>query len=257
MTTFPDIIVIILAGGKGKRMESELPKVMHRLAGKPIIRHVTDTLQSLGFAGIVMVVGYGRELLFDEYRDEEIELAVQEKQLGTGDAVKAAAAHFADFSGDVLIVLGDVPLLRRESIVRLIEEHRRSAVAATVLTSILDNPGGYGRIVCGADGLVKKIVEDADASSEELRIKEINTGIMIFDAGSLRIALDKIDCNNTQGEYYLTDAVRVLLDMGKRTGAVTLADYREALGINSIEQLQNMEEMFSAIKNIDNKLSES
>lgn len=256
MTEFSNTIAIILAGGKGKRMKSDLPKVMHLLAGRPVIRHVTDTLEPLGFAEIVLVVGHGRELLFDEYRGSAVKFAVQEQQLGTADAVKAAWKYFADFSGDVLVTLGDVPLLSEETLRGLVGQHSKSPATVTVLTAFLEDPTGYGRVVRGEDGFIKKIVEHADATDEERQIREINTGIIMFEAEALRHSLGRIDRNNEQGEFYLTDAVKILLQEGKLSGAVALADPREGLGINSTEQLAQMEGHFREIKNVDNRLGE-
>jgi bifunctional UDP-N-acetylglucosamine pyrophosphorylase/glucosamine-1-phosphate N-acetyltransferase len=257
LINFPDTIAVVLAAGKGKRMKSSLPKVMHKLHGKPIIRYVTKTLTDCGFAGIVIVVGIGRELIYEEFEGDRIDFAVQEQQLGTGDAVKAARGYFAEFNGHVLVTLGDVPLLRSQSLQNLVSEHRSSGAAVTVLSAVLDDPSGYGRIVRGENGQVKRIVEHADANDEEKRIREINTGIIVFEASALRNALERIDCDNAQGEYYLTDAVKILLSDGEQAGAVTLGDHREGLGINSVDQLQAVSELMAEIKNVDKELGES
>ncbi len=244
MTDLSNIVAVVLAGGKGKRMKSEMPKVMHLLAGKPIIRHVLNTIAPLHFARTVVVVGHGREMLIKELEGSGVDFAVQEQQLGTADAVKSAEQYYRDFNGAVLVLLGDVPLLRTESVMSLVEQHRNSPAVVTVLTVNAPDPSGYGRIVRDSDGFVKKIVEHADATSEELQIREINTGIIIFDADALRYSLERIGCDNEQGEYYLTDAVKVLLAEGKRTGAVVVEDYREGLGVNSLNQLEQMEGHF-------------
>ncbi|MFH2054498.1 MAG: NTP transferase domain-containing protein [bacterium] len=257
MTSTNKIVVIILAAGKGKRMNSELPKVLHEIAGKPIIRHVTDTLDTIELARKVLVVGVGKEMVIQEFAGSDWEFAVQERQLGTGHAVKVAWDYYADLDGDVLVMLGDVPLLRRESLVKLIEQHHTSGAAVTVLSCKPDDPAGYGRIIRDRDGWVKRIVEHADASDEERRIDEINTGIMIFKAAALRDTLGRIGCDNTQGEYYLTDAFKLLLEEGRRSGAVVLDDYREGLGINSLIQLEALRELFAEVKNVDNQLGDS
>ncbi len=156
--------------------------------------------------------------------------------------------HFRNFDGGVLVITGDVPLLRRESLEGLMSTHVAERNTATVLTSIVPDATGYGRIVRSESGKVKKIVEQADCTNEETKITEINTGIFIFDAKSLDAALDKVDRNNAQGEYYLTDVVQILMRDGKPTGAVVLDDYREALGVNSVAQLKELEAIFFELK---------
>ena len=242
------IIAVVLAAGKGKRMQSELPKVLQPIAGRPLITYLTDTLNSLGLQQIVLVVGHGRKLVQKLYEGTEIAFAVQHELKGTADAVKSAREYFRKLDGGVLVITGDVPLLRRESLARLIDEHFQRGSAATVLTSIPPDAAGYGRIVRDSGGRVKKIVEQADCTNEEQQIREINTGIFLFDAPALDAALDKVDRNNAQGEYYLTDVVQILLREGKTTGAVLLDDYREALGVNSVEQLQELEAIFVELK---------
>lgn len=251
MTSNREIVVVILAAGKGKRMKSELPKVLHQIEGKPLIRHITDTLDTIESAGKVLVIGVGKEMVMQEFAGSDWKFAVQEEQLGTGHAVKTAWEYYADLSGDVLVVLGDVPLLRRESLVKLIEKHQQSGAAVTVLSCKPDDPSGYGRIIRDEEGWVKRIVEHADATEEERRVNEINSGIMIFQAAALRQTLDRIGCDNAQGEYYLTDAFKLLLDEGKRSGAVVLDDYREGLGVNSLSQLEGLRELFDKVKNVD------
>lgn len=244
-----------MAAGKGKRMKSNLPKVLQPIAGRPLITYLTDTLSSLELQQIVLVVGHGRELVQQLYEGTDVAFAIQHELRGTADAVRSAREFFRKLDGGVLVITGDVPLLRRESLARLIDEHFQHGSAATVLTSIPPDATGYGRIVRDGDGRVKKIVEQADCTNEEKQIKEINTGIFLFDAPSLDVALDKVDRNNAQGEYYLTDVMQILLREGKATGAVVLDDYREALGVNSVEQLRELETIFSEL-NVDKKPGE-
>jgi bifunctional UDP-N-acetylglucosamine pyrophosphorylase/glucosamine-1-phosphate N-acetyltransferase len=222
--------------------------VLHPIAGRPLITHLTDTLNSLGLREIVLVVGHGRELIQKLYEGSSVRFVVQPEQRGTADAVKVAREYFRDSDGSVLVITGDVPLLRRQSLANLIDEHLKCGYAATVLTAILPDSAGYGRIIRDDMGRVKKIVEQADCNSEEQKVTEINTGIFIFDSQLLDAALDKVDRNNAQGEYYLTDVVQILLREGKVTGAVVLEDYREALGVNSAEQLKELEDIFFQLK---------
>lgn len=226
-------------------MKSDLPKVLHPIAGKPMVVRIVDLLESLKVEKIVLVVGHGREQVMALYpNDGVVKFAVQHEQRGTAHAVLSAEEHFLNFNGDVLVLAGDVPLLTVASVEALIKQHTANAAAATVLTSEPPDATGYGRIVRGGDGSVKKIVEHADCTNEERAIREINTGIFMFDADALRKALHRVDSNNAQGEFYLTDVMKILLDDGCATGALKLGDYREALGVNSIEELQRLETIF-------------
>ncbi len=246
--SFEETVAIVLAAGKGKRMKSDLPKVLHPIAGKPLIDHIVHTLTRLRVGKIVLVVGHGRELVEQNFADAQLPnlyFAVQHTQRGTADAVNAAAEHFRDHNGSVLVLAGDVPLLSEASLKRLLNEHIESGCDATVLTSEPPDASGYGRIVRGADGRVAKIVEHVDATEAERAIGEINTGIFVFNAGPLYNGLQSVDTNNEQGEYYLTDVVEILLHRGNGTKAVKLEDYREALGVNSVEQLQELDQIYA------------
>ena len=202
---------VILAAGKGKRMKSDLPKVLHTVGDKPIISILLDTLKPLEFERTVVVIGYRGELVEKELAGRNISFAWQREQNGTGHAVMMAREALADFEGTTLVALGDVPFLSRASIDQLFEQHRSAQAAATCLSAILDNPTGYGRIVREKDSsILKDIVEDRDASPEVREICEINTGTFCFDNRLLFEALDEIDDDNAQGEYYLTDTINVL-----------------------------------------------
>jgi bifunctional UDP-N-acetylglucosamine pyrophosphorylase/glucosamine-1-phosphate N-acetyltransferase len=248
---FQNTIAIVLAAGKGKRMKSDLPKVLHPLGGRPLIAHLVTTLNRLRIGKIVLVVGHGRELVEEHFANARLAnlfFALQETQRGTADAVNAAAEFFREHDGSVLVLAGDVPLLRESSLEKLLNEHTDSGCDATVLTSEPPDPTGYGRIIRGETGLVKKIVEHADADESERAVGEINTGIFAFQAKALYQALQRVDTDNEQGEYYLTDVVEILLHEGNGTRAVKLDDYREALGVNSVEQLRELEEIYAEVK---------
>jgi len=208
------------------------------------------TLNRLGVGKIVVVVGYGREQVQAHFATAQIpnlHFAVQEKQRGTADAVMAAAGYFSEHDGPVLVITGDVPLLAQSSLEKLLREHAASGCDATVLTSEPPDASGYGRIIRADNGMVKRIVEHADASAAERAVGEINTGIFVFQAKPLYRALQNVDTNNEQGEYYLTSIVEILLAEGRETNAVKLADYREALGVNSEEQLQELDQIYRVI----------
>jgi len=246
------VIALILAAGKGKRMKSDLPKVLHRLGGKLMVEYVVETAKKVGVEKIVMVIGYKWEQTQDslEYLASgsygEVDFAVQEEQLGTGHAVMQAKDHLGDFDGDVLILSGDVPLLTSNTLKKLLEEHRARKAKATVLTAIIEDPSGYGRIIRNKDGMVERIVEDKDASADEKKVKEFNTGTFCFDSKSLLSVLERITADNKQGEYYLTDALELLREENLPVWAVVAANPQETLGINSQEELEKMEQILSA-----------
>ena len=237
------LVTIILAAGKGKRMESDLPKVMHELAGRPLIDWVVDAALAAQSDRVIAIVGHGRELVMEEL-DGWVEFAVQEEQLGTGHAVQHAEPLLTDFNGNVLILSGDVPLLKTETIEALQKAHTDQANDCTVLTCIFDDPTGYGRIIREEFGDVRGIIEHKDASPDELAVKEINSGIYIVDSEKLFSALVSIKNENTQGEYYLTDIVGYFVDAGWKVGAYIVEDALEITGINSKEQLKALEEEF-------------
>lgn len=236
---------IVLAAGKGKRMKSEIPKVLHRLHGKPMITMVVETLMSLKFVKIVVVVGFKGELVEEELSAYPVSIVWQREQLGTGHAVMMARGELGDFDGTTLVALGDVPFLSAGTIENLFSKHEGTKAKATCLSAILDNPYGYGRIVRDGDSdILKEIVEHKDASEKILAIREINTGTFCFDNKLLFDTLDQIDNNNSQGEYYLTDCVKIMYNNGFRVSVVAAADPDEGLGVNSAEQLEELSGKF-------------
>ena len=241
--------IIILAAGKGVRMKSDLPKVAHSLAGKSLVERVVTTAEHIKPEKIVVVVGYKKDVVIDCLTGfENITFVEQKEQHGTGHAVYVTRENFKDFDGIVIILPGDVPLLKERTLENLIKIHQEKHAAATVLTVDLDDPAGYGRIVCTDEGYVEKIVEHKDASEEIRKIREINTGIFCFDSHELFSVLPKIGKNNSQNEMYLTDAVELLRKEGKPVAAVKVNDPVEVAGINSKEQLQELEDQYLAQK---------
>ncbi|MDR3559921.1 MAG: bifunctional UDP-N-acetylglucosamine diphosphorylase/glucosamine-1-phosphate N-acetyltransferase GlmU [Negativicutes bacterium] len=233
---------VILAAGKGTRMKSSLPKVLHQVGGKPMVEHVLTAAQKAGAVKNIMVIGFGADSVCETV-GPQAEYVVQAEQLGTGHAVMQAHAALAGFDGTIMILCGDTPLLRTELLVRLFDAHRQAGAAATVLTALLPDAHGYGRVIRDPQGKVVKIVEQKDASPAELAVNEINTGIYCFEARPLFDALAGITCENAQGEYYLTDVIGILVAKGDKVWAATAEDHRETLGINSRLQLAEAEKI--------------
>lgn len=232
---------LVLAAGQGKRIKSDLPKVLHKVCGKEMVKHVIDSIRKAGIDDINVIVGKGAELVKERTSDRNVSYSLQEEQLGTGHAVKCSKDFLKDKKGVVAVFTGDTPLIRQSTVENLIEEHINNKNAATILTAMVDDPTGYGRIVREGNQVLK-IVEHKDCSLEELGIKEMNSGIYCFDIEMLVNALDKLNNNNEQGEYYLTDVIEILKSEGKKIGAV-ITEFEETIGVNSRVQLAEAEEI--------------
>lgn len=241
---------IVLAAGEGTRMRSSRPKPLHMLCGREMVLYVLDSLTGSDVGRAVVVVGHGAERvtekLLDFASDTRLEFVEQEIQRGTGDAVGVALTAFGveeldDADADILVLPGDTPLLRAATIAALVESHRATDSACTLLTAVMDNPAGYGRVVRGKDGRVDRIVEETDASDHERMITEVNTSIYCFRASVLAPALRRVTTENAQGEYYLTDVVQVLSGAGYRVSAVIADDAAETQGVNDRLQLASAE----------------
>ncbi|MBN1278944.1 MAG: NTP transferase domain-containing protein [Chlorobium sp.] len=236
------LAIVIMAAGKGTRMKSDLPKVLHPANGKPVVEYVLRTAESLSPVKTMLIVGHEAEKVIEATRNFSVIPVMQRPQLGTGHAVMQAEPDLDGFSGDVLILSGDAPLVRKETLEKLIAVHSRQQAAATVLTAELDDPSGYGRIVRNPDnGEVLRIVEHKDASPRELLVQEINSGVYVFDAEVLFDALKAIRADNAQGEYYLTDVFGICFGRGKKVCACKTDDADEIRGINTPEQLHEAE----------------
>ena len=233
---------VILAAGMGTRMTSKMPKVLHKVCGKPLSKWVIDASKAAGADKVCAVVGHKAETV-KEVLGDVCEFALQAEQKGTGHAVMQAIDVIKNSKGEVVILNGDTPLITAETINKAIEYHKNNGNQATVITAILDDATGYGRIVRDNDGSVLKIVEQKDASEEEKKINEVNSGMYVFDAQSLVYALDKITPNNAQGEYYLTDTLEILLSAGKKIGGYAISDNDEIRGINDRVQLNEAEKI--------------
>jgi len=238
-----DIKVVILAAGKGSRIKSELPKVLHTVDGKSMIQRAIKRVNELGIPSndIIVGVGYKRELVM-EHLGSAVCYAVQTEQLGTGHAVRMARPHLHDFDGKVVVLYGDMPLLNPNTVQSLIDGCSGD-VKGTILTMILDNPPDLGRIVRGPDGGVRRIVKVKDADPETLAVKEVNVGIYCFDNHALQTALNGLSNDNAQGEYYLTDVVELIGQAGGRVETVVAETLEETLGINDPTHLQFAESL--------------
>ena len=231
-----DIIAIVMAAGKGTRMKSKNSKLVQKIYGKEIVKRAVENAQKAGVRDIVAVVGYKKEEVMKVLGDN-IKYAYQDEMLGTGHAVMQAKEYLKGKKGKVLVLNGDVPLIRPETLNKLIEKSIENKEYATLLTAIYDDPTGYGRIVRDEGGNIEGIVEEKDTTPEQKKIKEINAGIYCFDIEVLLKALEKVTPNNKQGEYYITDVIQIMNDSGLKTGAVLVEDNTEILGINDRIQL--------------------
>ncbi len=243
-----DLVTVILAAGKGTRMKSSLPKVLHRVGGKPMLQHVLDAAKSAGSKRNVVVVGFGGEAV-QAAMGNQAEFVIQKEQLGTGHAVLQTKSLLEEEEGTVMVLCGDTPLLTGNLLRKLYDAHCETGAKATVLTAIMENPDGYGRIVHMPDGTVEKIVEHKDATEEERGIKEVNSGIYCFAAKDLFAALGEVKNDNAQGEYYLPDVLEILRKEGKKIWAVSTEDDESTLGINSRSQLAQAEGILRRRKN--------
>ena len=232
---------LILAAGQGKRIKSNLPKVLHKVCGKEMVNHVIDNMRIAGIQDVNVIIGNGAEKVKAETENRKVSYSIQEQQLGTGDAVKSAKEFLKDKEGVVTVFAGDAPLTKIETINALIEEHVAKNNSATLLSALVQDPTGYGRIIRDGEEVLK-IVEHKDCSEDELKVNEMNAAMYCFDIKELVSSLDKLSNNNVQGEYYLTDIIGILKAEGKKVGAV-VTKYEETIGVNSRAQLAEAEEI--------------
>lgn len=231
------VMTIIMAAGKGTRMKSKKSKLVHKIYGKELVKRVVELAEKIGSDEIVAVVGHLREQV-QAVLGDTVQYAYQEELLGTGHAVMQAKKFLEGKKGKVVILYGDVPIIRPETLKNLINKSIKNKEYATLLTAKYENPTGYGRIIRDEGGNIKAIVEEKDADPLQKKIKEINSGIYCFDIEELLNALKKVNNNNAQGEYYLTDVIKIMNDEGLKTGAVIVEDNTEILGVNDRSQLE-------------------
>lgn len=237
-----EVVAVVLAAGEGKRMKSKNSKVVHKVCGKPLIKWVYEAIKKSGINDSVFVVGH-REDQVRACLGNEVSYAVQDIQLGTGHAIMQAEEFLKGREGIAVVLYGDSPLITECTIMNAIQFHKDNANSATVITADLDDPTGYGRIIRGVQGEFLKIVEQKDANEAERSVREINSGIYCFNIKDLTGALKELSNNNSQGEYYLTDTLEILMGKGSKVGAVKIADSNEILGINDRIQMVEASEI--------------
>ncbi|MFC7394728.1 bifunctional UDP-N-acetylglucosamine diphosphorylase/glucosamine-1-phosphate N-acetyltransferase GlmU [Scopulibacillus cellulosilyticus] len=231
---------VILAAGQGTRMKSKLYKVLHRVCGKPMIQHIVDQVSDLEFEKIVTIIGHGADAV-KEQLGHSVEYGLQAEQLGTAHAVMQAADSLKGLEGTTVVLCGDTPLIKKETIDALLSHHENEKAAVTVLTAFAEDPSGYGRVIRNDNQLVERIVEDKDAMPQEKEIKEINTGIYCFDNQKLFNSLEKVNNNNSQGEYYLPDVIEILQNEGQKIAAYMADSFEETIGVNDRVALSRAE----------------
>ena len=241
------LAVTILAAGKGTRMESDLPKVLHKIGGKPMLSHVIQRAVELGAQKIISIIGYQHKLVKETIANEPTRFAIQLDQLGTGHAVLQCASELSGFNGSVLVLSGDVPLISLNTLQNLLNTHNRSDSKATLLSAIVNDASGYGRVIRNSIGNLDRIVEHKDANQNELNVKEMNAGIYIFDCRTLFELLPQVGNNNSQGEYYLPDVLSLILHQGGKVAIEKTNNITEIQGVNTIQQLKDLDAKFQKI----------
>lgn len=237
-----NIYAVVLAAGQGTRMKSKLYKVLHPVCGKPMVEHVVDHIQSLNVSRTVAIVGHGAEKVKEQLGDKS-EYVLQAEQLGTAHAVQQAESLIGELEGTTIVICGDTPLIRPETMKALLEHHQQQNAKATILTAIAENPTGYGRILRDEQGLVAQIVEQKDASLEQQKVTEINTGTYCFDNKALFATLKLVNNNNAQGEFYLPDVIEILKQQGEVVSAHVTENFSETLGVNDRVALAQAEQL--------------
>jgi UDP-N-acetylglucosamine diphosphorylase/glucosamine-1-phosphate N-acetyltransferase len=237
------IAVLILAAGKGTRMQSDTAKVLHAICGRPMLSYVLEATEELEPARVWVVVGHQAGRVQEAFATASVEWVVQDNQLGTGHAVRCALPHLADFTGSILICCGDTPLLTTETMARFVSHHLSTDSDLSVLSMLVEDPGSYGRILRNHAGEVAGIVEAKDATAEELEVREVNTGIYCADTGLLYATIPEIGKANVQGEYYLTDVVQLAVEGRWKVQAMVASDPLEFLGVNTNGELETAEEI--------------
>ena len=247
-------VAIVLAAGKGTRMKSDLPKVLVEVCGRPMIEYVLDALKAAGVGRVIVVVGYRHELVRQTLDGREgIEFVMQTEQLGTGHAVMVTQDQLAGYEGPVVVVTGDAPMMRTESVRALLDEFDREPAGCILGTGYKDDPTGLGRILRNAEDEFTDIIEEKDATDQQRKITEINMSYYVFNCFDLFASLKYVRSDNAQGEYYLTDCPGVLVNQERKVRALPVLKPYESLGINTEEDLAIVEEAMKAVKAVDSE----
>lgn len=248
-----DAVAIVMAAGKGTRMQSELPKVLFPLCGRPMIEYVLDALEAAGVSRIIVVVGYRSDLVREKLaRHPQLEFVEQTQQLGTGHAVMMCRSALVGHEGPVLIVTGDSPMIQSTSVSKLFAEFEAHQPACLLGTAQKENPHGLGRIVRDSGGDFLGIVEEKDATPEQRQIAEVNMSCYVFGGGDLLYALDRLTDDNAQREYYITDCPKILRSAGKSILALPLLEPRESLSVNNLDELAIVEAVMRGERSANN-----
>ena len=239
-----DLSIIIMAAGKGTRMNSKRPKVLHELAGKSLINHVINTAKLLSPKYIVVILGYESDLIKQSINDDNILFSIQRRQKGTGHAVMKAKQHLHKFKGQTLVLSGDVPLIKKETLISLYKKQINNNLDACMLTADMEDPTGYGRVIRDGHEHLKYVKEHKDCNEQQIKVKEINSGIYIFNTQTLFKLLPKLDNNNSQSEYYLPDVLSLIIAQHGKIGLEKTMDNIEIQGVNTLEQLLYLEKEY-------------
>ena len=241
-----DVAAIILAAGRSTRMAGDKPKVLHEVCGRPMLACVLDACTAAGVGRIVVVVGYGKDAVIEAFADRSaITWVEQREQKGTGHAALVCEETLSEFEGQTLVIAGDMPLVKSETLSQLLADHASSGNAVTLATSVFDEPGSYGRIIRDETGRFTGIVEESDCTDLQREVHEVNISYYCFDNRRMFEALNAITPDNAQGEYYITDAVRVMLDRGYGAGANAMVAPADAMGVNSLADLTVVNELMA------------
>ena len=236
-----NLAVVIMAAGKGTRMQSNLPKVLHKLSNKTLLNHVIDTSLELNPQKIIVIIGHEAQMVKKSIEAKNILFSIQAEQKGTGHAIMQAGPHLKNFDGNTLILSGDVPLIKKNTLVSLINNQKNNKYDACMLTAKIDDPTGYGRVIRNKNNNLEKVSEHKDCNAEQLLIDEINSGIYIFNNKLLFQLLPQLQNNNAQSEYYLPDVLSMIVNSNGNIGLEKSNNFIEIQGINTIEQLSNIE----------------
>jgi len=242
-----NLSIVIMAAGRGTRMNSNLPKVLHELSGKTLLSHVISTSLKLNPEKIIIVVGHEAQMVRDSVSNKNILFSIQKEQKGTGHAIMQTSDHLNNFDGNTLVLSGDVPLIKKETLLSLIEKQESNSYDASMLTAEINDPSGYGRVIRDQKNNLEKVCEHKDCNPDQLKINEINTGIYVFNNKLLFSLLPQLQNNNSQSEYYLPDVLKMIVNTKRNIGLEKTNNFIEIQGVNTIEQLSGLEKVYGKL----------